>query len=105
MKVFFSNDKKIRTFCLTIVKAERGAGATTLWLANYCMSFHKKLCGVLQLLEFHDSLAGNMEKINQHCPTSRHSLLLDSEMANLPEFGDFKNDAERRNLNLKLLIC
>ena len=31
-------------------------------------------------------------------------LFVDSEMAYVPEFIDFKNDAERRNLNLKLLV-
>ena len=96
----FLNDKRSHV-CLTIVKAERGAGATTLCL-QLLYEFHKHyVCA--QLLEFHDSLAGNMEKINQHCRLPV-ILFVDSEMANLPEFGDFKNDAERRNLNLKLLI-
>ena len=96
----FLNDKRSHV-CLTIVKAERGAGATTLCL-QLLYEFHKHyVCA--RLLEFHDSLAGNMEKINQHCRLPV-ILFVDSEMANLPEFGDFKTDAERRNLNLKLLI-
>ena len=96
----FLNDKRSHV-CLTIVKAERGAGATTLCL-QLLYEFHKQyVCA--RLLEFHDNLATNIEKINQH---SRLPIILfvDSEMAYLPEFNDFKHDAERRNLNLKLLI-
>ena len=97
---FFLTDKRSHV-CLTIVKAERGAGATTLCL-QLLYEFHKHyVCA--RLLEFHDSLAGNMEKICQHCRLPI-ILFVDSEMAYLPEFGDFKNDAEKRNLNLKLLI-
>ena len=96
----FLNDKRSHV-CLTIVKAERGAGATTLCL-QLLYEFHKHyVCA--RLLEFHDSLAGNVEKINQHCQLPV-ILFVDSEMAYLPEFGDFKKDAESRNLNLKLLI-
>ena len=96
----FLNDKRSHV-CLTIVKAERGAGATTLCL-QLLYEFHKHyVCA--RLLEFHDSLAGNVEKINQHCQLPV-ILFVDSEMAYLPEFVDFKKDAERRNLNLKLLI-
>lgn len=96
----FLNDKRSHV-CLTIVKAERGAGATTLCL-QLLYEFHKQyVCA--RLLEFHDSLATNIEKINQY---SRLPMILfvDSEMAYVPEFNDFKNEAERRNLNLKLLI-
>ena len=96
----FLNDKRSHV-CLTILKAERGAGATTLCL-QLLYEFHKQyVCA--RLLEFHDSLATNIEKINQH---SRLPIILfvDSEMAYVPEFNDFKNEAERRNLNLKLLV-
>lgn len=99
LKVFL-NDKRSH-ICMTILKAERGAGATTLCF-QLLYEFHKTyVCA--RLLEFHDSLATNIEKINQH---SRLPLILfvDSEMAYLPEFNDFKNEAERRNLNLKLLV-
>lgn len=96
----FLNDKRSHV-CLTIVKAERGAGATTLCL-QLLYEFHKQyVCA--RLLEFHDSLATNIEKINQHSHLPI-ILFVDSEMAYLPEFNDFKNEAERRNLNLKLLI-
>lgn len=96
----FLNDKRSH-LCMTILKAERGAGATTLCF-QILYEYHKTyVCA--RLLEFHDSLATNIEKINQH---SRLPLILfvDSEMAYLPEFNDFKNEAERRNLNLKLLV-
>lgn len=96
----FLNDKRSH-ICLTILKAERGAGATTLCL-QLLYEYHKQyVCA--RLLEFHDSLATNIEKINQH---SRLPIILfvDSEMAYLPEFNDFKNEAEKRNVNLKLLV-
>lgn len=96
----FLNDKRSHV-CLTILKAERGAGATTLCL-QLLYEFHKQyVCA--RLLEFHDSLATNIEKINQY---TRLPIIIfvDSEMSYLPEFNDFKNEAERRNLNLKLLI-
>ena len=96
----FLTDKRSHV-CLTILKAERGAGATTLCM-QLLYEYHKQyVCA--RLLEFHDSLATNIEKITQH---SRLPLILfvDSEMAHLPEFNDFKNEAERRNLNLKLLV-
>ena len=96
----FLNDKRSHV-CLTILKAERGAGATTLCL-QLLYEYHKQyVCA--RLLEFHDSLATNIEKINQHSRLP-FILFVDSEMAYLPEFNDFKNEAERRNLNLKLLI-
>ena len=96
----FLNDKRSHV-CLTILKAERGAGATTLCL-QLLYEFHKQyVCA--RLLEFHDSLATNIEKINQHSKLPV-ILFVDSEMAYLPEFIDFKNDAERRKLDLKLLI-
>lgn len=94
------NDKRSHV-SLIIVKAERGAGATTLCL-QLLYEFHKQfVCA--RVLEFHDSLGTNIEKINQH---SRLPMILfvDSEMAYVPEFNDFKNDSERRNLNLKLLV-
>ena len=96
----FLNDKRSH-ICMTILKAERGAGATTLCM-QLLYEYHKQyVCA--RLLEFHDSLATSIEKINQH---SRLPLILfvDSEMAYLPEFNDFTNEAERRNLNLKLLV-
>ena len=96
----FLNDKRSHV-CLTILKAERGAGATTLCL-QLLYEYHKQyVCA--RLLEFHDSLVANIEKINQH---SRLPIILfvDSEMAYLPEFNDFKNEAERRKLDLKLLV-
>lgn len=86
---------------LIIVKAHRGTGATTLCL-QLLFEFHKQyICA--RLLEFHESLGTSIEKITQH---SRLPMILfvDSEMAYVPEFIDFKNDAERRNLNLKLLV-
>ena len=96
----FLNDKKSHV-CLTILKAERGAGATTLCLQLLFEYRKQYVCA--RLLEFHDSLAANIEKINQY---SRLPVILfvDSEMAYLQEFNDFKNDAEKRNLNLKLLV-
>ena len=87
--------------CLTILKAERGAGATTLCL-QLLHEYHKQyVCA--RLLEFHDSLASNIEKINQYSKLPV-ILFVDSEMAYLPEFKDFKNDADKRKLNLKLLV-
>ena len=96
----FLNDKKSHV-CLTILKAERGAGATTLCLQLLFEYRKQYVCA--RLLEFHDSLTANIEKINQY---SRLPviLLVDSEMVYLPEFNDFKNDAVKRNLNLKLLV-
>ena len=96
----FLNDKRSH-ICMTILKAERGAGATTLCL-QLLYEYHKQyVCA--RLLEFHNSLATKIEKIKEY---SRLPLILfvDSEMAYLPEFNDFKNEAERRNLNLKLLV-
>ena len=96
----FLNDKRSH-ICLTILKAERGAGATTLCLQLLYEYHEKYVCA--RLLEFYDSLATSIEKINQH---SRLPLILfvDSEMAYLQEFNDFKNQAERKSLNLKLLV-
>ncbi|PFX32713.1 uncharacterized protein LOC111347295 isoform X2 [Stylophora pistillata] len=96
----FLTDKRSHV-CFTILKAERGAGATTLCM-QLLFEFHKQyVCA--RLLEFNDSLGTNIEKITQF---SRLPLILfvDSEMTVLPEFNDFKNEAERRNLNLKLLV-
>lgn len=96
----FLKDKRSHV-CLTILKAERGAGATTLCL-QLLYEFHKNyVCA--RLLEFHDSLAANIEKINQHSKLPI-ILFVDSGMAYLPEFVDFKNEAEKKKLNLKLLI-
>ena len=94
------NDKRSHV-SLIILKAHRGTGATTLCL-QLLFEFHKQyICA--RLLEFHESLGTSIEKITQH---SRLPMILfvDSEMAYVPEFIDFKNDAERRNLNLKLLV-
>ena len=94
------NDKRSHV-CFTILKAERGAGATTLCL-QLLYEFHKQyVCA--RLLEFHESLPTGIEKINQYTRLPV-ILFVDSEMAYLPEFNDFKNEAERRNLNLKLLV-
>ena len=96
----FLNDKRSH-ICLTILKADRGAGATTLCLQLLYEYRKQYVCA--RLLEFHDSLASNIEKINQYSKLPV-ILFVDSEMAYLPEFNDFKNDADKRNLNLKLLV-
>ena len=99
MKAFL-NDKKSHV-CLLVLKAERGAGATTL-CSQLLYKYHKQyVCA--RLLEFHNSLATNIEKINQFSQLPV-ILFVDSEMAYFLEFTDFKNDAERRKLNSKLLI-
>ena len=86
---------------MIVLKAERGAGATTLCL-QLLYEHHKNfICA--RLLEFHDNLVANIEKITQssNLPVV---LFVDSEMANLPEFVDFKNEAEKRSVKLMLLI-
>ena len=87
--------------CLTILKAERGAGATTLCLQLLYEYRKQYVCA--RLLEFHDSLVSNIEKINQfsNLPVI---LFVDSEMTYLSEFNDFKSYADQRKLNLKLLV-
>ena len=96
----FLNDRRSH-ICLIILKAERGAGATTLCLQ--LLYEYRKLYVCAKLLEFHNTLAFNIEKIN--CYSNLPVILfVDSEMAYRSEFNDFKNDADRRNLNLKLLV-
>ena len=87
--------------CLTILKAERGAGATTLCLQLLYEYRKQYVCA--RLLEFHDSLVSNIEKINQYSNLPV-ILFVDSKMTYLSEFNDFKSYADQRKLNLKLLV-
>ena len=86
---------------MIILKAERGAGATTLCLQ--LLYEHRKKFVCARLLEFHDNLVANIEKITQHSNLPV-VLFVDSEMAHLQEFIDFKNEAEKRGVKLLLLI-
>lgn len=86
---------------MIIIKAERGAGATTLCLQ---LLYDKhKLFPCARLLEFHKSLVSNIEKVNALTKLPL-ILFVDSELAVLPEFADFKSEAERRNVNLMLIV-
>lgn len=67
-------------------------------LYEYCKQY---VC--VRFLEFYDSFVFNIEKINQYLKFFV-ILFVDSEMVYLLEFNDFKNDVDRRNLNLKLLV-
>ena len=99
LKLFLIDKRS--NICFTILKAERGAGATTLCLQLLYEYRKQYVCA--RLLEFHDSLASNIAMINQYSNLPV-ILFVDREMAYLPEFNDFKNDADQRKLNLKLLV-
>lgn len=86
---------------MIVLKAERGSGASTLCL-QFLYEYHEKFpCA--KLTEFHDSLVTNIEKINQHTKLPL-LLFVDSEMASLQDFTDFKNEAERRNVHMVLIV-
>ena len=95
------NDNKSR-ISLIVVKADRGAGTTTMCLQFLFKNHERFPCA--QLIETHRDLLSSIEKINQitNLPVL---LLVDEEVANLQEFLDFKNDAEvRRNVNIIFLF-
>ena len=95
------NDNKSRV-SLIVVKADRGAGATTMCLQFLFKKHERFPCA--QLIETHRGLLSSIEKINQitKLPVL---LLVDEEVANLQEFLDFKKDAEvRRNVNIIFLL-
>ena len=95
------DDKKSRV-SLIVVKADRGAGTTTMCLQFLFKKHERFPCA--QLIETHRGLLSSIEKINQitNLPVL---LLVDEEVANLQEFLDFKNDAEvRRNVNIIFLF-
>ena len=94
------NDKKSHV-CMIVLKAERGSGASTLSLQFLYENHERFPCA--KLIEFHDSLVTNIEKINQHTKLPL-LLFVDSEMASLQDFTDFKNEAERRNLHMALIV-
>ncbi|XP_028397256.1 uncharacterized protein LOC114521065 isoform X2 [Dendronephthya gigantea] len=94
-------DKKSR-ISLIIVKADRGAGTTTMCL-QFLYKHHEKIpCA--QLIEIHRDLLSFIEKINQitNLPLL---LLVDEDVGNLQDFLDFKKDAEnRRTVNIIFLL-
>ena len=95
------NDKKSRV-SLIVVKADRGAGTTTMCLQFLFKNHERFPCA--ELIETHRDLLSSIEKINQitNLPVL---LLVDEEVANLQEFLDFKKDAEvRRNVNIIFLL-
>lgn len=94
------NDKKSHV-CMIVLKAERGSGASTLCLQFLYENHERFPCA--KLIEFHDSLVTNIEKINQHTKLPL-LVFVDSEMASLQDFTDFKNEAERRNLHMILIV-
>ena len=95
------NDKKSRV-SLIKVKADRGAGTTTMCL-QFLYQHHEKIpCA--RLSEIHRDLLSFIEKINQitNLPLL---LLVDEEVGNLQEFLDFKKEAEnRRTVNIIFLL-
>ena len=99
----FSNllsDKKSRV-SLIKVKADRGAGTTTMCL-QFLYQHHEKIpCA--QLIEIHRDLLSFIEKINQitNLPLL---LLVDEEVGNLQEFLDFKKEAEDRRTALNIIF-
>lgn len=94
------NDKKSHV-CMIVLKAERGSGASTLCLQFLYENHERFPCA--KLMEFHESLVRNIEKINQHTKLPL-LLFVDSEMASLQDFTDFKNEAERRNIHVVLIV-
>lgn len=94
------NDKKSHV-CMIVLKAERGSGASTLCLQFLYENHERFPCA--KLIEFHESLVRNIEKINQHTKLPL-LLFVDSEMASLQDFTDFKNEAERRNIHMVLIV-
>ena len=96
----FLSDRKCH-LSMIVVKAERGAGATTLCL-QLLYDYHKHFpCA--RLLEFHSSLITNIEKVNSLTKLPL-ILFVDAELAVLQEFADFKSEAERRKMNLMLIV-
>lgn len=94
------NDKKSHV-CMIVLKAERGSGASTLCLQFLYENHEKFPCA--KLIEFHESLVTNIEKINQQTKLPL-LLFVDSEMASLQDFTDFKNEAERRNIHVVFIV-
>ena len=95
------NDKKSRVSLIKI-KADRGAGTTTMCL-QFLYQYHEKVpCA--QLLEIHRDLLSFIQKINEitNLPLL---LLVDEEVGNLQDFLDFKKEAEnRRTVNIIFLL-
>lgn len=94
------NDKKSHV-CMIVLKAERGSGASTLCLQFLYENHEKFPCA--KLTEFHENLVANIENINQRTKLP-FLLFVDSEMASLQDFTDFKNEAERRNIHMVLIV-
>ena len=95
------NDKK-SPVSLIVVKADRGAGTTTMCLQFLFKNHERFPCA--QLIATYHGLLSYIEKINQitNLPVL---LLVDEEVGNLQEFLDFKKDAEvRRNVNIIFLL-
>ena len=94
-------DKKSR-ISLIVVKADRGAGTTTMCLQFLFKNHDRIPCA--QLVEIHRGLLSSIEKINQitNLPLL---LLVDEEIGNLQEFLDFKKEAGlRRIVNIIFLL-
>ena len=94
------SDKKSRV-SLIKVKADRGAGTTTMCL-QFLYQHHEKIpCA--QLIEIHRDLLSFIEKINQitNLPLL---LLVDEEVGNLQDFLDFKKEAEDRRTALNIIF-
>ena len=95
-----SHDKKSHV-SLIFVKADRGAGTTTM-CKQFLFKYHEKFpCA--QLMEIRDGLASNIEDINKATKLPL-LLLVDEEVAHLQDFLDFKKEVESRNINVIFLI-
>ena len=95
-----SSDKKAHV-SLILVKADRGAGTTTM-----CLQFlfqHHKEYPCAQLTEIKDGLASYIENINKVTKLPL-LLLVDEKIADLPGFSDLKKEVEDRNINVIFLL-
>ena len=95
-----SSDKKAHV-SLILVKADRGAGTTTM-----CLQFlfqHHKEYPCAQLKEIKEGLASYIENINKATRLPL-VLLVDEEIAYLPDFLDLKKEVEARNINVVFLL-
>ena len=102
-KVFknLSSDKKAHV-SLILVKADRGAGTSTM-----CLQFlfeHHKEYPCAQLIEIKDDLVNYIEDINKATKLPL-VLLVDEEIAHLQEFLELKKEIERaRSANVIILL-
>ena len=94
-------DKKSHV-SLILVKADRGAGTTTLCL-QFLFQYHKKYpCA--QLVEIKDGLVSHIESVNKETKLPL-VLLVDQEIAHLQDFLDLKKEVERtRGANVIFLL-